>query len=621
MSPEQLAAFRRSAADGRLRRPQRPLLARPDPVRAAHRPAAVPGPHRVAGRQSDRHDRRPATGRRRGSAASTRTVTPAAESIVRKCLEPDPGRRYQSARDLREDIERHLAHRPLRHAPDPSVRERARKLVRRHPRLYAAAKAAVVSAALIAGAAWLVVHDREHKRLRAEQAFTRLETEWNAEHALLNSVLNSYSRSDQRRAADLAYSALAPYGVDNPHWQDGPLVTALPPAQRERLAVRVAGLLFAGAEAEMRWAGDEPGDGRQDALSRPPPDRTGSGLCRPGRGRSGRMGHLATETRPGRLPGTDGTGRPDPAPHGRRLLLSRPGAGPPERMAGAIPHLQEAVRLEPKHFWALNNLGNCYFDLGQRRDALACYGACVGLAADRDPLTSYFAHYHRGLAYRSLGAYAEARTDLETAISLLPGLPADLLQRERPKVYRLLAETLMEVARASHRPADLAEAEKVLDTAIGFGDGLHVLHFRRGQVFKLRNDKLAGRPGLGRGACPSARRRMGLDLPRPGLPGKGRCRRGTGGVRPGAGVQPDLLPGAAKQGQRSEREARQGRRVADRAGPARRPLSRLRQGPHRPGRAAGPSRPAARCPRRTRPPRWRWTGPAKPITWPPTSTR
>ena len=64
-----------------------------------------------------------------------RAVTPAVESIVRHCLEPDPGRRYQSARQLKEDLERHLENLPLQHAPEPSLRERAAKWRRRHPRL------------------------------------------------------------------------------------------------------------------------------------------------------------------------------------------------------------------------------------------------------------------------------------------------------------------------------------------------------------------------------------------------------------------------------------------------------------------------------------------------------
>ena len=272
---------------------------------------------------------------------------------------------------MREDIERHLAHRPLRHAAEPSPRERARKWVRRHPRLYAAAKAAVVSAAVIAGAAWLEVHDRELKRSRATEAFVRLETDWNAEHALLNSVLNSYSRSDQRRAADLARGALAPYGViDNPRWRDEPLVTALPPDRREQLGERVGGLLLAWAEAEMRWAADEPGDGRQAAVSlarRLTEQATASG----GRGGAGLAEWAILQQKLG--PGdhralTERATHTPPRTADDHFFLGRALARQNEWKL-AIPHFQEAVRLEPKHFWALNNLGNCYFDLGQRRDA------------------------------------------------------------------------------------------------------------------------------------------------------------------------------------------------------------------------------------------------------------
>src|SRR5206468_6760426 len=42
-------------------------------------------------------------------------VTPAVDAIVRKLLDPEPAKRYASARDLREDLERQLANRPLRY--------------------------------------------------------------------------------------------------------------------------------------------------------------------------------------------------------------------------------------------------------------------------------------------------------------------------------------------------------------------------------------------------------------------------------------------------------------------------------------------------------------------------
>ena len=62
-------------------------------------------------------------------------VSPAVESILHKCLQADPAQRYQSARDLHDDLQRQLLHEPLLHAREPSWGERVRKWGRRHPRL------------------------------------------------------------------------------------------------------------------------------------------------------------------------------------------------------------------------------------------------------------------------------------------------------------------------------------------------------------------------------------------------------------------------------------------------------------------------------------------------------
>ena len=64
-----------------------------------------------------------------------RSISPAVESIISHCLEPHPGKRYASARELLDDIERHRANLPLKHAPEPSFIERIVKWSRRHPRL------------------------------------------------------------------------------------------------------------------------------------------------------------------------------------------------------------------------------------------------------------------------------------------------------------------------------------------------------------------------------------------------------------------------------------------------------------------------------------------------------
>src|SRR4051812_36559088 len=58
---------------------------------------------------------------------------PAVAAIVIRLREPAPPRRYAEAAHVREDLERQLAHRPLAHARETSVRERAGKWRRRNP--------------------------------------------------------------------------------------------------------------------------------------------------------------------------------------------------------------------------------------------------------------------------------------------------------------------------------------------------------------------------------------------------------------------------------------------------------------------------------------------------------
>ena len=82
--------------------------------------------------------------------AANPAVSPAVASIVRHCLEPDPSRRYQGALELQEDLERQLADLPLRHAPEPSARERLGKWSRRHPRLTSSTTVGLIAAALLA---------------------------------------------------------------------------------------------------------------------------------------------------------------------------------------------------------------------------------------------------------------------------------------------------------------------------------------------------------------------------------------------------------------------------------------------------------------------------------------
>lgn len=145
MAPEQIRAFRQRTRGGDARSDLFSLGVilfelltgrNPYPARAGSLDSLLP-------QMLEDRLQPPAALRRLNPAAS-----PAVAAIVRRCLEPDPARRYQTAADLHEDLERQLKHLPLRHTREPSLRERAQKWTRRHPRLTAISSAALLTTSL-----------------------------------------------------------------------------------------------------------------------------------------------------------------------------------------------------------------------------------------------------------------------------------------------------------------------------------------------------------------------------------------------------------------------------------------------------------------------------------------
>src|SRR5207253_7480227 len=83
--------------------------------------------------------------------------------------EPDPARRYGSAKELAEDLDRQLANQPLAHTREPSLRERFRKWRRRHPRLASSGSVAALAAVVVLLLGGAVVARQERVRqLEAE---------------------------------------------------------------------------------------------------------------------------------------------------------------------------------------------------------------------------------------------------------------------------------------------------------------------------------------------------------------------------------------------------------------------------------------------------------------------
>jgi len=171
-------------------------------------------------------------------------ATPAVESIVKHCLTADPAHRYQMAGQLREDLQRQLDDLPLRHAPEPSVRERAHKFLRRHPRLLSTGSiaAAAVGLLLVLGSlAW--VRGREVSRAGQNDELRAFRSEFDAARRLLNHPV--IERLELDEGVHTGRQALNRFGVlETPTWASGPAVALLSPDDRERLREDASQLLM-----------------------------------------------------------------------------------------------------------------------------------------------------------------------------------------------------------------------------------------------------------------------------------------------------------------------------------------------------------------------------------------
>ncbi len=128
-------------------------------------------------------------------------ISPAVESIVRKCMAPDPAARYQTPDELRDDIRRHLEDLPLKHAPNPSLAERSRKWRRRHPRAVPAVLLFLM-AGLLAGTAGVLAREQQSRR-EQQEARLRLEddvalNEFQAQAFEINHRLNALPADDRQ---------------------------------------------------------------------------------------------------------------------------------------------------------------------------------------------------------------------------------------------------------------------------------------------------------------------------------------------------------------------------------------------------------------------------------------
>jgi eukaryotic-like serine/threonine-protein kinase len=390
------------------------------------------------------------------------TVSPATAAVVRHCLEPDPARRYQSARALSEDIERQLRHEPLLHASEPSLRERGKKWVRRHPKfgLWLSLAAVVLLTGLAAGSVWraLDLHRRAEELHLAEVAgqaagkFGPLFRE--AQFQLLATAATPQERNQGEAAAREALDLFAVLEDDD--WQERPLMTALPPAERARVRGEQGELLLllAGHVSDKEEAA------RYNRLAEHcyDPEDTPA---------------LVWEQR-----GDDEQARATPVRNvrdrylkARQLLLRK-------KYTEARRLLLEAVKEAPESYAVQFLLAISHEGLGNEPAACRCYSACIALMPD-----FYGPYVARAYSFARQHNYVEAEADLNRAIALDPDRPETYFERARAR----------ERLKGKDGKPRYAEAIADLKTAQEKGLPYTRVYFFRSRLSRLKGDRDAAK--------------------------------------------------------------------------------------------------------------------------------
>jgi serine/threonine protein kinase/predicted Zn-dependent protease len=362
---------------------------------------------------------------RAGGSPDLRQLNPsvpvAVAAILRRCLEPDPRRRYPSARALQEDLDRQLANLPLLHAPDLSPRERLAKWLRRHPRLSSSYAVGVVATALLLALGTLYeLRGRQLVREQAGRLFHHfLEARQDCQFLLDSPDPDPDDLHEGiARAEDFLNHC---HVLEGARWQSGPLVAALAEDEREHLerGVREVLLFLAGG---LRRQAHLSADAAEDS---PLLDRAlqVNGLaqtcCQSQENlmavRFQRARLLQDAGREAEAAESAARARELPARTAEELLLLALERRERNEYRGARDLLQQAQHAGPRNPFVWYALGVCAMDLFDYREAKACFTTSIAL------WPRYHGSYHgRGRALALLMKPAEAAADYSEAIRLRP---------------------------------------------------------------------------------------------------------------------------------------------------------------------------------------------------------
>ncbi len=350
-------------------------------------------------------------------------VSPAAESIVLRCLEPDREQRYQSARDLQEDLERQLADLPLKHAPEPSWRERARKWQRRHPRLTSSTSMAVCCGVILLGCGAAFAGQMERaRRLEAQDTLAGFREQVSlAKYHLNRSAPDPKQLEDGVREFN---EALGRYRVlEGAALDEQPAVRDLP-SDDDRTALRGEigeALLFLTRAAVLQTQQESDAQRRRQ--------RANFGLhllelARAGEDNTSKVALLMSAELNRALGRDEESERQrkdaeklEPKSAGEFYLLALRW-GDRREFGRALPLLRESTRRNPRDQWAWFYQGYCHYEAAEFADAVRCCTVSIALTPRQGD--AYLAVFNRGLAFARLGEFAEACADFDQALRMRP---------------------------------------------------------------------------------------------------------------------------------------------------------------------------------------------------------
>jgi tetratricopeptide (TPR) repeat protein len=367
---------------------------------------------------------------RQRKAPSVRSLNPQVSggllSIVARCLAPELQNRYASAAQLAEDLRCYQRDLPLRYAPEPSVRERGRKWLRRNARGVRWAVAASLVALLVSLSAMYMLRHQRLADLEAATAFSEFEAD--AQTALLNlhspgsePELHSLGRAAAERAVERLGLLEGDAGADADFSRLVPAQQSSVRRQGVELLYSLASLASLPVEATPESAKEKQ---RTDAiryndaaLSLLPANEISKALLEQRMTLLKAVGDELGASKVGEQARQAAPGEQDKFFAAAGLLEKRDFA----EAVRAWEQLSNENRQDPQR-WLL--LGNAYAGAGRLANAEACYTALIALQPKA--MSGYL---YRGLCRSEQGNFPAAENDYTEALLLNPSVAATRINR------------------------------------------------------------------------------------------------------------------------------------------------------------------------------------------------